>query len=214
MEEHAPEQPAVAAGPAATLPVAPPSREAQLAAALSRLDDPTLNELELQALWREYSAAGLTADLIAAFEARAEAAPNDPDAQVAAAGAYLAKIFEVGNSPEAGVWATKADQAFNRALAVDDHHWEARFEKAVSLSFWPPVFGKQGEAIRQFEILAKQQEGQPAEPRHAQTHLLLGNMYRQIGEEERARAAWQHGLELYPGNEALLGQLEVFSNDG
>jgi tetratricopeptide (TPR) repeat protein len=195
---------------------APAAAEAELpledrvAAALERLDAEGLDDLEWQALWREFAEQGLTDELVAVYEARAAAASNDPDAQVAVAGAYLSKILEVGSSPEAGLWATKADQALDRALSIDDHHWDARFTKAMSLSFWPPVFGKQGEAIRQFEILIDQQAGLPREERFAQTHLLLGNMYRQIGEEEQALAAWRQGLELYPDHHELQGQLQVF----
>lgn len=185
--------------------------EDRVAAALARLDGGGLSDLEWQALWREFAEQGLSDELVAAFEARAAAAPNDPDAQVAVAGAYISKILEVGSSPEAGMWATKADQALDRALAIDDHHWDARFTKAMSLSFWPPVFGKQGEAINQFEILVEQQAGLPREERFAQTHLLLGNMYRQIGEEEQALAAWRQGLELYPDHPDLQSQLQVYA---
>jgi tetratricopeptide (TPR) repeat protein len=188
-----------------------PSTEERVAEALARLDAGELSDVEWQALWREFGEQGLTDELVAAFEARAAAAPNDPDAQVALAGAYLGKILEVGNSPEAGEWAVKADRAYDRALEIDDHHWEARFSKAMSLSFWPPVFGKQGEAIRQFEILAEQQEDLPRDERYAQTYLLLGNMHRQIGDPEQALAAWQRGIELYPGHAELEAQLELHS---
>ncbi len=185
------------------------SREERVAQALALLDG-DLSDAEVQGLWRELAEEGLTGDIIAAFEARAEANPNDPDAQVELGGVYLQKIFEVGNSPEAGLWATKADGAFDRALELDERHWDARFSKAVSLSFWPPVFGKQGEAIQHFEVLVSQQEGLAGEPRHVQTHVLLGNMYQQIGEREKALGVWRYGLELFPDEESLLGQIEAF----
>jgi tetratricopeptide (TPR) repeat protein len=206
MAERAPESSAAASASGEQV-----SPEERVAEALARFDAEELSDLEWQALWRELAEEGLTDELVAAFEARAAAAPNDPDAQVALAGAYLGKILEVGNSPEAGMWATRADESLDRALAIDDHHWDARFTKAMSLSFWPPVFGKQGEAIRQFEILVEQQAGLAPDERYAQTHLLLGNMYRQIGEEERALSAWRLGLELYPDHEDLASQLEVFA---
>jgi len=116
-------------------------------------------------------------------------------------------VFKAGNGPEAGIWATKADKAFDAALAVDDHCWDARFSKAVSLSFWPPVFGKQGEAIKNFEVLTEQQASQPSDPKFAQTWLLLGNMYQQTGRMDQALATWQKGLALFPGNEALQAQI-------
>ena len=186
------------------------SAEARLNEALAVLDG-DLSDTERQRIWREFAAEGLTDSIVEAWEARAAAEPNNPDMQVALGGMYLNKIFEVGNSPEAGMWATRADRSFDAALELDERHWDARFTKAVSLSFWPPVFGKQGEAIQNFEILVAQQTGGPGEPRFAQTHLLLGNLYTQVGNQEKALAAWETGLALFPGDEELAKQLSIHS---
>jgi tetratricopeptide (TPR) repeat protein len=160
-----------------------------------------------QALWDEAREAGQLDALIAMFEARAEENKNDPDAQLDVGHAYLQKIFEVGDGPAAGLWAGKADASFDRALAIDDHHWQARSSKAVSLSFWPPIFGKQKESIQHFEILVAQQEAGGLEDKHSQTYLLLGNLYHQTGQGEKATAIWQQGLANFPDDEALQGQL-------
>ena len=85
----------------------------------------------------------------------------------------------------------------------------ARFTKAMSLSFWPPVFGKQGEAIQHFEILANQQEEGPPSGHFAQTYLLLGNMYAEQGKSEKALEAWERGLGYFPSNESLNKQLKI-----
>lgn len=168
---------------------------------------------DVQELWQRLREEGRMDEVLAAFEARAAADPNNPDKQVELGEAYLQKIQDVGNGPLAGVYATKADGAFDRALELDPRHWGARFDKAVSLSFWPPVFGKQNEAIRQFEVLVAQQaEGAP-EAHHADTHLLLGNMYQQIGEGEKALAAWKAGLALFPDDEELLAQLALVQGE-
>ena len=100
--------------------------------------------------------------------------------------AYLQKLFTVGGGPEAGVWGTKADKAFDGALAIDDHNWDARFAKAVSLSFWPPMLGKQNEAIKNFEVLVEQQSAQSSKSEFAQTYYFLGNMYTQTGDKDKA----------------------------
>jgi len=173
----------------------------------ARLLEADLDDGAVQLLWQEVRDAGRTDEVLALFEARADAAPNDPDLRVDLGEAYLQKIQEVGSGPLAGVYATKADQAFDRALELDPGHWNARFDKAIALSFWPPVFGKQTAAIQQFEILVEKQRALGAEPRFAATHLLLGNMYQQIGEAEKARAAWRLGLELFPEDEDLRAQL-------
>jgi tetratricopeptide (TPR) repeat protein len=123
--------------------------------------------------------------------------------------AYIARIAEVGSSPLAGKYALAADQAFDRALTTDPEHLSARFHKAVALSFWPPVFGKQGAAIAQFEQLVGRQARLTARPSFAETHLLLGNLYEQTGQREKAIAAWQQGATLFPGHTGLAQQLEL-----
>ncbi len=167
---------------------------------------PGLSREERLAKWKEIAEAGKLDEMVALFEQYAKDHPESPMAHVDLGGAYLQKVFKAGNGPEAGIWATKADKAFDAALSVDDHCWDARFSKAVSLSFWPPVFGKQSEAIKNFEVLTEQQ-GQGSEPKYAQTWLLLGNMYQQTGRMDQALATWKHGLELFPGNEALQSQI-------
>lgn len=172
-------------------------------------DDDFDGQVDRDMFWQEVREAGLLDEVIARFEENAAARPDDIDAQVDLGGAYLQKIFEVGQGPLAGVWATKADGAFDAALAIDDRHWGARFSKAASLSFWPPVFGKQSEAIHHFEILTDQQADMERDPQHAQTYLLLGNLYQQNGKPDKAIETWQRGLERYPDDDGLIGQLEI-----
>jgi tetratricopeptide (TPR) repeat protein len=175
-------------------------------AAFEELTAPGLSHEERMAKWKAIADAGKLDEMVALFEQYAKDHPESALAQVDLGGAYLQKVFKAGNGPEAGVWATKADQAFDTALSVDDHCWDARFSKAVSLSFWPPVFGKQNEAIKHFEILTEQQ-AQGSDTKFAQTWLLLGNMYQQTGRGEQAMATWQKGLALFPGNAALQEQI-------
>jgi len=166
-----------------------------------------LSRADKEAIWKEAVDAGQLDDLVALFEDRAQRDPGSADAQLDLGKAYLQKVFKSGGGPEAGKWAIQADKSFDAALADDDHHWEARFSKAVSLSFWPPVFGKQTEAIKQFEILIDQQRSAAPIPAHAQTWLLLGNMYQQLGRADQALATWQSGLALFPDNPQLAQQI-------
>ncbi len=183
------------------------SKAFDLHAAFQDLLAPGLSRDEKMAKWKAIADAGALDDAVAMFEQYAREHPDSAAAQVELGGAYLQKVFKAGNGPEAGVWATKADKAFDAGLAVDDHNWDARFSKAVSLSFWPPVFGKQTEAINHFEILAAQQAQQSPEPKFAQTWLLLGNLYQQIGKSDQALDSWQKGLAMFPGNAQLEQQI-------
>ena len=178
--------------------------------AFEQLTSGTLSEEQRQKLWADMGKRGLSDALVAKFEAAVERSPNDPELRTALGSAYIQKIFEAGGStPMAGMWAMKADGAFDAALALDDHHWGARFSKAVSYSFWPPALGMQNKAIAQFEILLEQQQNQPPKPQFAETYYFLGNMYQQTGNPQKALQVWQQGLALYPDNDDLKGQVAV-----
>ncbi|MHC4838807.1 MAG: hypothetical protein ACYTF3_11570 [Planctomycetota bacterium] len=103
----------------------------------------------------------------------------------------------------------KSDGAYDKALAIDPQNWDARFSKAVSYSFWPPVFGKQAEAIGHFETLIEQQGSRPKEDRFVQTYQFLGNLYAQTGKQAEAEAAWRAGLEQFPDNSGLKQSLGI-----
>jgi tetratricopeptide (TPR) repeat protein len=209
VERYLAQRPVEAAAAGAAPETALPADERRVKDALARLNSGELDEDQVQALWAEMGKAGLSDDLVAAYEARVEGDPNDPDLRVELGSAYLQKIFEVGNGPAAGLWAMKADAAFDAALELDPEHWDARFTKAVSLSFWPPALGKQNAAIEQYETLLEQQQGQPKEQRFAQTYLFLGNMYQQTGQAQKALATWQEGLALYPDSDELQSQVQL-----
>jgi tetratricopeptide (TPR) repeat protein len=160
-------------------------------------------------LFKRAAEAGVIDELVAMFEKHAKDNPNDPHAQVELGQAYLQKTFTAPDGPERGLWSMKADKSFDAAIALDDHNWEARYAKGVSLSFWPPILGKQNEALEQFQTLVQQQDNQPQQPQFAQTHWWLGNMYQQMGQKEKAIAAWQHGLSLFPNDEQLQHQIQL-----
>lgn len=178
-------------------------------AAYAQLVDPQLDWEGRRAKWTELAKAGLLDEVLALYEKHAAENPNDTDAQTELGNAYLNKLFNSPQGPEAGVWGTKADKAFDRALALDDHNWEARFVKSVSLSNWPAFLGKQPEAIANLEILVKQQSEGELKPYYAETYLILGNLYQQTGKADKALAMWQQGQALFPADAALQKQIQI-----
>lgn len=185
------------------------ARDKRISDAIAMLTGEQLNDTERSRLWKELFDAGLGDQVLAEFEARAEREPGNPDLRVDLANAYLQKLFNAPMGPESGVWGTKADKSFDAALALDANHWDARFGKAVALSNWPSFLGKQPEAIKHFEVLIEQQARLAKQPAHVHTHLILGNMYLQMGQKDKALATWQQGAALFPDNEALRKQLEL-----
>lgn len=162
-------------------------------------------------LWARLVAEGRDKEVLDHLKAIAEANPNDPEAQLALGSAYLGRTQQSAG-PMAGLYATLADEALDRALAADPEHWEARFTKAVALSFWPANFGKQPESIQQFETLIQQQQALTPSADHAQSHFFLGNLYQQTGRPDMALAAWKRCLELFPGNEALAARIALMED--
>jgi tetratricopeptide (TPR) repeat protein len=178
----------------------------ELVALLSREG---LTNLDRQRLFQELREAGRIDEYVAEIEKLAAEDPDDPALQVALGNAYLQRLFAVGNTPEAGVWAYKADAAFDAALELDDHGWDARFTKAVALSNWPAFLGRMPEAIEHFEVLLDQQSEVPPRPEFAMTYLFLGNLYQTSGEPAEALATWKAGLALFPGVEDLRRAVEL-----
>lgn len=198
---------AVISAPAAVDPAAEAlQREANVAALMAELAAAGGSD-EAAAIWQRAAKEGLTDALVARFEQLAAADPTDPAKRVDLGNAYLQKVFAAGGGPMAGVWAVKADKAFDAALELDPQHWEARFTKAVSLSFWPAALGKQAMAIQEFETLLGQQSTGAPRPEHAQTYLFLGNVHQSSGSIQKALDTWRRGLELFPDNEELRARI-------
>jgi tetratricopeptide (TPR) repeat protein len=149
--------------------------------------------------WKKAFAAGRMDEVLARFEALAKAAPNDTKAQMDLANAYLAYL-QMDNSK----WSLsfKADKVFDSVLALDDKHWEARFTKALSYTFYPDLLGKKKESIEHFELLVQQQDSMPVEASQAQTYLYLGNLL-EARDPQKAREVWQKGARRHPENADL-----------
>ncbi len=199
--------PAAATAAAASGGDGPPLTVEQVLAELDRMQ--IEDHDEGQVLWGKAAKAGILDDLVAAYEARAKQNPNDASARSDLGNAYLQKLFTVGNGPDQGTWAVKADKTFDEALDIDPGHWEARFSKATSLAFWPPILGKGGEAAKHYEILLEQQEASRVKkPEYAQTYVFLGNLYDQRGDKEKAKETWRKGYALYPESPELRGKTQ------
>ena len=176
--------------------------EGKLQEALEAFFDPDIPPNEKQAKWSELAEAGLLDDVVALLEQNVEENPEDPEAHAQLGHAYIQKIFTV-SEVEKMRWAMQAHGAYDEALQLDDHHWEARFSKAVSYSFAPPVFGLQPKAIEHFEVLRAQQAEQAPQERFADTYELLGNMYQNSGNQAKAVEVWRQGANLYPDDHSL-----------
>lgn len=160
------------------------------------------------AIWAAARKAGKHEELLALFEAAAKSAPNDATAQFEFGRACLHSLMTSQDMLEQGALSARADKAFDVALEIDERHWEARFSKAVSYTFYPDFLGKKKEAISHLQILIDQQEAGRPEPKHIETYLTLGNVYAQQGKDADARQVWERGLGRFPEDARLKERLQ------
>jgi tetratricopeptide (TPR) repeat protein len=174
---------------------------------LAKLLDPALDAAARSAMLNDLRKSGDLDSLIHDLETRVQLDPDDPAANLLLGQAYIERIQQGDLGAQAGDLALRADRAFDAALAADPRNWDARYQKAVALSYWPPDAGKSAEAIRQFETLLAQPGQDSARPESAQAYRTLGNLYWQSGDHQHAVAIWSHGLALFPDDQGLQQQL-------
>jgi tetratricopeptide (TPR) repeat protein len=154
-------------------------------------------------LWQQLRKLGGIEEAVKMFERLAAESPNSPDAQTALGAAYIEKMLQSTDEAQRIALGEKIEAQFDRALELQPDHWEARFRKAVGLSYGPPLSGRQQQAVRQFERLVQQQASLPTQAGFAETYVYLGRLYEQQGNVERAAAVWQQGLSRHPSDTAL-----------
>jgi tetratricopeptide (TPR) repeat protein len=205
-----------AAGPASARPTpvvaaAVPEVLSPAAREVKRLVDTLVSRQasldQKQAAWKKLKDSGQLDQAINDLEQRAAADPKSAEYPAVLGQAYLQKSSTLQDLREQGILALKADQTFDTALQLDPKNWEARFTKAVAMSYWPPQLNKGQEVIDHFTQLIEQQEAQSPQPQFAAPYLWLGDHYQKLGKSDYARATWQCGLDRFPSDATLKQRL-------
>ena len=212
----APEQPVT---PAETRTIAKPVLRPVTAAANSNVDasyvsravdflvSPQASFQQKRDTWKQLRDAGKLDQAIVELEQRTINDPRSAEYPAALGQAYLKKCGAIQDVREQGILAMQADKLFDTALSLDSANWEARFTKAVGLSFWPATMNKGDEVIQHFQTLIEQQEAQPQQPHFAESYAWLGDQYQKAGRRDEARTVWQRGAALFPADEKLRTKL-------
>ena len=151
--------------------------------------------------------AGKLDQAIAELEQRTANDPRSAENPAALGHAYLQKCGTIQDVREQGILAMQADKMFDTALGLDASNWDARFMKAMAMSYWPPMLNKGDEVIQHFQTLIQQQETQTPQPQFAETYAWLGDQYQKAGRADDAKATWQRGATLFPADEKLRTKL-------
>jgi tetratricopeptide (TPR) repeat protein len=176
-------------------------------AAIDTLMSPHAAFAERQAAWKQLQDSGRLADAAAELEQRKADDPTNALYPAALGQAYIKLCATTTDVRAQAVWAMTADADFETALNLDPSNWDARYTKAVAMSYWPAGLNKGDEVIQQFNTLIEQQEQQAPQPQFAQTYQWLGTQYQKAGQVDAAQQIWQRGASLYPDNQTLQSLL-------
>lgn len=174
---------------------------------IETLISPQASYRDKQAVWNALKEAGQLDQAINELEQRMANDPQRPEYVAALGEAYMKKCAGMTDVREQAILAMKADKTLETALKLDPSNWEARFIKAVGMSFWPADLNKNPEVVQEFRTLIQQQEAQPAQPQFAQPYIWLGKEYEKAGQAEDAAQVWQRGAALFPENKELQNKL-------
>jgi tetratricopeptide (TPR) repeat protein len=175
--------------------------------AVDTLASPQSSYPQKQAAWKQLRKSGKLDQAIRDLEQRMADDTRTPEFPALLGQAYLQKCATLQDVREQGILAMKADQAFDAALNLDSNNWEARFTKAVAMSYWPTQMNRGTEVMQHFSTLVEQQEAQSPQPQFAQTYVWLGREYAKYGHAREAREIWQRGAALYPNDQELRSNL-------
>ncbi len=148
--------------------------------AIETLVSPQASFEEKQAIWKRLKETGNLDQAITELEQRAANDPQRAEYAAVLGQAYLKKCAGIEDVREQAILAMKADQHLETALGLDPSNWEARFTKAVGMSYWPMQLNNGQEVIEQFQTLIQQQEAQPPQPQFARPYLWLGDHDRPV----------------------------------
>jgi len=171
------------------------------------LVSPQASYQQKTAAWKQLRDAGKLDPVITELEQRTASDPRSAENPAALGQAYLQKCGSLQDVREQGILGMQADKMFDTALGLDSSNWEARFMKAVALSYWPPMLNKGEEVIQHFQTLIQQQEAQTPQPQFADSYAWLGEQYQKAGRADDAKSVWQRGAALFPTDEKLRTKL-------
>jgi tetratricopeptide (TPR) repeat protein len=165
---------------------------------IESLISPQTSYEQRQGLWKKLSEAGLLDQALTELQQQVAFDPRSAEAVTALGEGYYKKAGATDEVRERAMLAMKADQTLEAALNLDPVNWEARFTKAVGMSYWPAELNKGGEVIEQLRMLIQQQESEEQQPQFSRTYLRLGEQYEKAGHANDAAQIWGRGASLFP----------------
>src|SRR5207253_2817530 len=109
---------------------------------IEMLVSPQASFEQKQAAWKQLKEMGKLDQAISDLEQRTTNEPQKAEYAAALGQAYLKKCALTRDVREQAILAMKADQTLDVALGLDPSNWEARYTKAIGMSYWPAQLNK------------------------------------------------------------------------
>jgi len=120
--------------------------------------------------------------------------------------AFVDKIPAAGSITQV-ILANNALKQFSKSIELE-RSWLALYTRGNSYLYWPKVFGRAPLGVADLEeaVRLARQETKPKRV-YARSFVALGDGYWKTEQPDKARAIWQEGLKLFPGDAQLQARL-------
>jgi tetratricopeptide (TPR) repeat protein len=124
--------------------------------------------------------------------------------------AIVDKIPAAGSITQV-ILANNALKQFSKSIELE-RSWLALYTRGNSYLYWPKVFGRAPLGVADLEEavgLARKEVQEAKRPKrvYARSFVALGDGYWKTEQPEKARAVWQEGLKLFPGEPQIQARL-------
>lgn len=145
------------------------------------------------------------------FKALVEAHPQASNAFLNLGYALVDKIPTEGAITQV-LLANEALGHFSKALELEET-WVGLYTRGNSYLFWPPIFGRTPLGMADLERAVAMSKKMEKREHHARAWAAMGDGHWRLDDLEQARATWQQGAKLFPGNPHLEARLDKSDED-
>lgn len=145
------------------------------------------------------------------FEKLVAAHPQASNAWLNFGFAYVDKIPAAGSITQV-ILANNALTQFSKSIEIRES-WLALYTRGNSYLYWPKVFGRAPLGVADLEkAVAIARKDEKKKRVYARSFIALGDGYWKTEELAKAKAVWQEGLDLFPGEPQLQARLARAGN--
>jgi tetratricopeptide (TPR) repeat protein len=132
------------------------------------------------------------------FERLVSDHPKSANAYLNYGFAYVDKIPAAGSITQV-ILANTALGYFTKSLELQPS-WIGYYTRGNSYLYWPKIFNRAHLGVDDLERAMKMQKVDKLRSYHVRAYISLGDGYWKMDDTPKAKAIWQEGAKLFPGN--------------